>query len=134
MSDSRNDANEVLRVVIGKLDHLNLRDRVFDIEPLKCKFGASSDVHRAKLRKYDGSVMEVAVKRVRASMIDDPVFAKVKCKFRGRDSSNVFLELCKRNECLGEAFARECHGIGGLHYGEWTSCSRVHMVDRRDSN
>ena len=77
MSDNRNAANEVLRTVLGKLDHLNLRGRVIGIESLKSKFGATSDIHRGKLKRNDGSVVEVAVKRIRASMLDDPVFAKV---------------------------------------------------------
>lgn len=77
MSDSRAAANEVLQTVLAKLDHLNLRDSVSESNPFKTSTGSSCDVHRGKLKRIDGTIVEVAIKRVRASMNEDLEFAKV---------------------------------------------------------
>lgn len=105
MSDSRESADEILHLVLHNLDHLNLRDRVYDIESLKSKFGGSSDVHRGKLRFDDNLVLEVAIKRIRASVKEHPLFVKVSSKTPLQHISDVLAELCKGNEHLGETFA-----------------------------
>lgn len=78
MSFSHAKTDEALQEVLTKLDHLNLRGRVFDIDPSKFKSSGFSDVHRAKLKKTDGSVIEIAVKRDRAALNTNPVLAKVR--------------------------------------------------------
>ena len=77
MSDSRDAASQVLDTVLSKLHHLNLADDVYEIGSAKSSHGGSSDVHRGKLKK-GGSVIEVAIKRIRASMQKDQAFAKVR--------------------------------------------------------
>lgn len=46
-----------------KLAHLNLNERVFDISPRLERVGDHSDIYRGKVRKNDGTVFEVAIKR-----------------------------------------------------------------------
>ena len=77
MSDSHQAARQILDTVLSKLHHLDLTDRVYEIGPVRNKHGGSCDVHRGKLRK-GGSVLEVAIKRIRASMQKDQAFAKVR--------------------------------------------------------
>lgn len=77
MSDSRATADKILQSVLAKLEHLNLRRAVFDIHPFKSNAGGSCDVYRGKLSKDDATTVDVAVKRVRASMNRNLEFAKV---------------------------------------------------------
>ena len=65
MSESRNAANKALSAILASLNHLKLDEKVFDIGTRRSTFGASSDVYRGKLRRADGSFIEVAVKKMR---------------------------------------------------------------------
>lgn len=77
MSDSRDSAEAALTSVLASLDQLNLSDNEYEIGQVKSKFGGSSDVHRGRLRKHDGSFVNVAIKRIRASLKSNKAFAKI---------------------------------------------------------
>ena len=108
MSDSRDAARQILDTVLSKLHHLNLVDNVYEIGPVKNRHGGSSDVHRGKLRK-GGTVVEVAIKRIRASLQNDHTFAKVRSPSRNCQYLMPRTALRKGNGNMVKARAREHH-------------------------
>lgn len=52
-------------------------------------------------------------------MVDDPVFAKVNRLLSRIDGSDILIELCKGNECLGEAHPRKHYETGRIHTRKW---------------
>ena len=71
-------SEDILITTLNTLRHLDVSNSVFNVVRLKNTHGGSCDVYRGQLRKANGVVVEIAIKRIRASTREDHVFAKVK--------------------------------------------------------
>lgn len=105
MSDSRDASSKVLETVLRNLQRLDLTVAISNISPANAKTGGAGDIHRALLRKSDGSVIRVALKRVRVSLKSDATFAKASQLKTARSSiaDHFFAVFRQRTICLGEA-------------------------------
>lgn len=112
MSDSRADATNVLDLALSKLRRLEKPYDIFDIKALpESRSGSTSDVYRGKLMRVDGTIEDVAVKRVRLDMKSDKGFKKV-----SSDAFTIFVSSIS----LAQLFAKEMH--------VWSTLSHPNIV------
>lgn len=94
---------DILDKVLERIRRLDRTNQVVKVHEATTMQGGCSDVYCAKLITH-GNTLRVAIKRIRASLYEDKVFAKV-CKLNSPSQNlfnNIFSELCERTSYMGE--------------------------------
>lgn len=99
--------NDALDYTLSKLRYLEVTAASLNVYNLKNMGGGSCDVYRAQLRKGNGRFVDVAVKRIRATIRNNETFAKV-----GEDAKTIMLFLT----ILRQSFAKEMYSLSKIEH------------------